>query len=93
MMDRTKIRAAIVGLAMFIPSSLGSTISADVVNQFAAWKLQHGVVYPDQSTEVARLAIFNANLKFIEEENTMAERRGSTMRLGMNRFGDMTNEE
>jgi len=54
-----------------------------------SWKIQHTKTYrPDEETE--RFAIFQRNLDFVQKFNAEP---GHSHTVGMNRFGDLTNEE
>ena len=53
---------------------------------------EHGKVYPDETTELRRHAIWQANKKYVDEHNeNLADRLGFT--LGMNAFADMDGAE
>uniref|UniRef100_A0ABM5EM83 Cathepsin L2-like n=1 Tax=Pogona vitticeps TaxID=103695 RepID=A0ABM5EM83_9SAUR len=56
------------------------------------WKSLHGKAYLE-GEEFSRRAIWEENLRMIEQHNWEASQGKHTYRLGMNHFGDLTNEE
>jgi cathepsin L len=85
---------ALISIAVAAQASGTASISTDtdlVADRFAAWQERYSV--PPSHDRVATMAIFKANEQFISDFNDEATQRGSTMRLGMNQFGAMTNDE
>lgn len=58
---------------------------------FRSWRQEHGKEYNSVDEYSLRLKIFSENLALIEAHN--AQRSADDVVLGMNKFGDMTNEE
>ncbi|XP_053157935.1 procathepsin L-like [Hemicordylus capensis] len=57
------------------------------------WKSTHNKVYSKEVEEAFRRGIWEKNLKTIEHHNWEASLGQHTYELGMNQFGDLTNEE
>merc|ERR1712002_210841 len=57
------------------------------------FKKTYGEVYPNSSEEQFRKSVFEDKLKFIAEHNARFEKGLTTYTVGMNHFGDMTQEE
>ncbi|XP_078235218.1 cathepsin K [Pogona vitticeps] len=57
------------------------------------WKSLHGKAYLEQVEEASRRAVWEDNLRMIEQHNWEASQGKHTYRLGMNHFGDLTDEE
>ncbi|KAM3856425.1 cathepsin K-like [Vipera latastei] len=57
------------------------------------WKATHGKEYALQEEESFRRAVWQDNLRMIDEHNKQADLGRHTYWLGMNHFGDLTNEE
>ncbi|KAL8487519.1 hypothetical protein ACS0TY_023994 [Phlomoides rotata] len=62
----------------------------EVSSLYEAWMVKHGKSYNALGEREKRLEIFKDNLRYIDEQNTLANR---TYKLGLNRFADLTNEE
>ncbi|KAK3431269.1 hypothetical protein EUGRSUZ_E02660 [Eucalyptus grandis] len=58
--------------------------------QHEQWMAQYGRTYKDPEEKVKRQAIFEENLRFIEDSNAS---RNRTFKMGLNQFSDLTNEE
>ncbi|XP_010221007.1 PREDICTED: protein CTLA-2-beta-like, partial [Tinamus guttatus] len=56
------------------------------------WKSLHAKEYP-QDAEAARREVWEKNLRRIEEHNREQARGRHAFRLGMNHYGDLTDEE
>jgi len=63
--------------------------SADPREQFRLFKAEHDKVYSSAKEESTRFAIFQDNLRKIEEHN----QAGHSWQLGVTKFADMTKEE
>lgn len=61
--------------------------------RFSEWREIYSVEYPDVETERARLQIWTANEAWIDQTNRDMAIAGRSMRVAMNKFGDLTNEE
>ncbi|XP_058019624.1 procathepsin L-like [Ahaetulla prasina] len=57
------------------------------------WKATHGKEYAQEEEESFRRAIWEENLQMIQDHNKQADQGKYTYWLGMNHFGDLTNEE
>jgi len=58
-----------------------------------SFKKVHGKTYASIEEEMTRYGIYADNLRFIEYHNKEYEAGRKSFQLGMNRFGDWTNEE
>eukprot|EP00250_Pteridium_aquilinum_P002349 c12547_g1_i1 orf=297-1412(-) len=78
-------------LLSYSPADLHS--ETKIVSLFDAWNAKHGKHYqPTQKAEKhRRFHIFRENLMRIDAHNSKAE--GSSFKLGLNRFADLTHEE
>jgi len=77
-------------IALFVAAASAVSVTLNTDASFTAWKLQFGKNYLSAEESAARLAIFNANLAYINKHNA---RTDVTYTLGMNQFGDLTNAE
>ncbi|XP_060537688.1 procathepsin L-like [Pantherophis guttatus] len=57
------------------------------------WKATHGKEYVQEEEESFRRAVWEENLQMIQDHNKEADLGKYTYWLGMNHFGDLTNEE
>ncbi|XP_074557118.1 zingipain-1-like [Curcuma longa] len=64
-----------------------------VKNLYLEWRAKHRPAENDKYLDEYRLEVFKENLRLVDEHNAAADRGEHTFRLGMNRFGDLTNEE
>ncbi|KAF4740297.1 hypothetical protein FOZ62_031471, partial [Perkinsus olseni] len=65
-------------------------IDQDIANlAFIGFQREHGKRYRDKEEESKRAAIFQANLKYIEDVNG----QNLPYKLGVNRYADLTSEE
>ncbi|KAJ1267215.1 hypothetical protein BS78_07G039400 [Paspalum vaginatum] len=61
---------------------------------FAGWKAEYGKAYRDAGEEECRYMVFKGNRRVVVELNAVAAASGEeTAAYGLNRFGDLTNEE
>ncbi|KAK6184878.1 hypothetical protein SNE40_007240 [Patella caerulea] len=60
--------------------------------EWEAFKTSYGKVYKGKE-ELYRRKIWNDNLAYIQKHNLEADRNLHSFRVGMNEYGDMTNEE
>ncbi|XP_053386829.1 procathepsin L-like isoform X2 [Mercenaria mercenaria] len=82
------LRAVILGC--LLAKSLAFNIFLD--KEWQSYKLAYGKQYGSNEEE-RRRQIWESNIKYIELHNLEADRGLHTYRLGMNKYGDMTNEE
>ncbi|XP_066947853.1 digestive cysteine proteinase 2-like [Macrobrachium rosenbergii] len=61
--------------------------------QWEDFKLTHAKAYTNAKEDLYRKAIFESNLKFVEEHNERFRKGEVTFDVAMNKFGDMTTEE
>ncbi|NWI13798.1 CATL1 protein, partial [Crypturellus soui] len=83
--------AATLGLLL---AALGCAAARDPALEAAwrGWKSLHAKEYP-QDVEAARREVWEKNLRRIEEHNREQARGRHAFRLGMNHYGDLTDEE
>lgn len=62
----------------------------EVMDLYEAWLVEHGKSYNGLGEKDKRFEIFKDNLRYIDEQNSVANR---TYKLGLNRFADLTNDE
>lgn len=63
------------------------------LQQWNEFKLAHGKSYATVEEETARFNIFIENQRFIDEHNEGFKAGVHSFEVGMNKFGDMTNQE
>nr|AAI08032.1 Cathepsin L, 1 b [Danio rerio] len=68
------------------------SIDIQLDDHWNSWKSQHGKSY-HEDVEVGRRMIWEENLRKIEQHNFEYSYGNHTFKMGMNQFGDMTNEE
>ena len=61
-------------------------------NKWNQWKKDFDRSY-SLDEELHRYNVFKKNKKFIEENNEKFEKKETTVKLGLNKFADITNEE
>lgn len=61
--------------------------NSELLEEWDAWKSQHGKSYTHRVEEMERHLIWASNRKYIEEHNANADVFGYT--LAMNHFGDL----
>jgi cathepsin L len=74
-------------------ASAASLYDSTLDNFWTEFKLKHNKLYQTIEEENARRLTWEANLKKIQTHNLRADMGHHTYKLGMNQFGDMTNEE
>ncbi|KAI5656734.1 hypothetical protein M9H77_25527 [Catharanthus roseus] len=62
----------------------------EVMGLYGSWLVKHGKAYNSIGEKSKRFGIFMDNLRFIDEQNSIANR---TYKLGLNRFADLTIDE
>ncbi|CAA2997581.1 low-temperature-induced cysteine ase-like [Olea europaea subsp. europaea] len=62
----------------------------EMMSMYESWLVKHGKSYNALGEKEKRFEIFKDNLRYIDEQNSVANR---TYKLGLNRFADLTNEE
>lgn len=60
---------------------------------FVSWQQQHAKTYSSEHEHLHRFSVWLGNLELVNAHNAEARRGLHTFRLGMNQFGDMTNDE
>ncbi|XP_069047746.1 digestive cysteine proteinase 2 [Lepisosteus oculatus] len=65
----------------------------DIDLEWQAWKRSFGVSYVEKSDEGQRKAIWEDNMKLIEEHNQNYLKGDKKFKLAMNKYGDLTKEE
>ncbi|CAF1384098.1 unnamed protein product [Adineta steineri] len=78
---------------LFVGAYCAPMLDEQLGNQWALFKRVHEKQYYSIEEETARRTIWEANLAKIQKHNVEADLGIHTYTLGMNRFGDMTNEE
>ncbi|XP_045184511.2 procathepsin L-like [Mercenaria mercenaria] len=79
-----------VVLGCLLATSLAFNAFLD--NEWESYKTAYGKQY-ERRVEGLRRVIWERNIKYIEQHNLEADRGLHTYRLGMNEYGDMTNDE
>ncbi len=74
-------------------ASAASLYDSTLDNFWAEFKQTHNKVYETAEQESVKRMIWEANLKKIQQHNLRADLGHHTYTLGMNQFGDMTNQE
>ncbi|XP_060582685.1 procathepsin L-like [Ruditapes philippinarum] len=82
------IRAAVFACLLATSLAFNSFLN----NEWESYKTAHGKQY-DPHVEGLRRAIWESNIKYIQQHNLEADRGLHTYILGMNEYGDMTNKE
>jgi len=62
-------------------------------SEWIQFKSEHGKAYATLEEETARYKIFLSNLQAIQAHNKEYENGQHSYEMGMNQFGDLTNEE
>ncbi|XP_006163855.1 cathepsin L1 isoform X2 [Tupaia chinensis] len=73
-------------------ASAAPTHDQSLDEQWNQWTAEHGKVY-STGEESLRRAVWEKNLKMIEQHNLEYSQGKHTFTMGMNAFGDMTNED
>ncbi|NXA53485.1 CATL1 protein, partial [Nothocercus julius] len=86
-------QAMAVALVLLL-AVLGGAAARDpaLEDAWRGWKSLHAKEYA-QDAEAARREVWEKNLRRIEEHNRQQEQGGHAFRLGMNHYGDLTDEE
>ncbi|XP_045184526.2 procathepsin L-like [Mercenaria mercenaria] len=82
------LRAAVLGCLLATSLAFNSFLD----NEWESYKSAYGKQY-EHGVEGLRRQIWESNIKYIEQHNLEADRGLHTYRLGMNEYGDLTNEE
>ncbi|KAF7268187.1 hypothetical protein GWI33_018649 [Rhynchophorus ferrugineus] len=85
------MKCLLIVVALVLAVSASSELS--VAGRWSEFKLEHTKSYQDKVEEVKRFAIFQDNLKKIEEHNARYETGEETYKMSVNKFADMTSEE
>jgi len=82
-----------IALAMLVAcASAGSLVNVKLNAEWSAYKNEHSKVY-SKAEDLTRRVLWEQNLKVIAEHNALAAQGVHSYTLGMNKFGDMTNQE
>ncbi|XP_025026403.1 cathepsin L1-like isoform X1 [Python bivittatus] len=73
--------------------TLSTALDPSLEGTWRDWKATHSKEYIKQEEESFRRAVWEENLRMIQDHNTQADLGKHTYRLGMNHFGDLTNAE
>ncbi|KAG8127034.1 hypothetical protein E2320_022222 [Naja naja] len=85
---------SVVALAWLVSlGTLSTALDLTLERTWRDWKATHGKEYALQEEESFRRAVWEENLQMIQDHNRQADRGKYTYKLGMNHFGDLTNEE
>ncbi|CAF4152314.1 unnamed protein product, partial [Adineta steineri] len=87
------MKVTIALCVLFVGAYCAPMLDEQLGNQWALFKRVHEKQYNSIEEETARRTIWEANLAKIQKHNVEADLGIHTYTLGMNRFGDMTNEE
>ena len=68
---------------------LGQVVGMDIKSVFEDWKVKYGKSYETELEHRYRYSVFTENLANIQERNS----QGRTIKLGLNKFADLTNGE
>ncbi|XP_063147044.1 procathepsin L-like [Candoia aspera] len=84
----------VVALAWLVSlRTLSVALDPTLEGTWRDWKATHSKEYAKQEEEAFRRAVWEENLRMIQDHNSQADLGKHTYRLGMNHFGDLTNEE
>ncbi|XP_058019613.1 procathepsin L-like [Ahaetulla prasina] len=73
--------------------TLSAALDPTLEGTWRDWKATHGKEYALEGEESFRRAVWEENLRMIQDHNKQADQGKHTYKLGMNHFGDLTNEE
>ncbi|XP_070588162.1 cathepsin L2-like [Erythrolamprus reginae] len=73
--------------------TLSTALDATLEATWRDWKATHGKEYAQEEEESYRRAVWEGNFQMIQSHNSQADQGKHTYKLGMNHFGDLTNEE
>jgi len=76
-----------------LEAALATTPSKAVLEDWEAWKQQHGKSYPTNSTESFRMKVWMENRAVIEKHNNEFDEGVHTFQLGLNKFSDLSSHE
>ncbi|XP_063147040.1 procathepsin L-like [Candoia aspera] len=83
----------VVALAWLVSlRTLSVALDPTLEGTWRDWKATHSKEYAEEE-EAFRRAVWEENLRMIQDHNSQADLGKHTYRLGMNHFGDLTNEE
>ncbi|CAF4419701.1 unnamed protein product, partial [Adineta steineri] len=87
------MKAVIIFCVLFAGASCVPMLNEYRSNEWTLFKQVHGKQYESMKEELTRRSIWEKNVAKIQQHNLEADLGIHTYTLGMNRFGDMTNEE
>uniref|UniRef100_A0A8C6VFT4 Cathepsin L1-like n=1 Tax=Naja naja TaxID=35670 RepID=A0A8C6VFT4_NAJNA len=73
--------------------TLSTALDLTLEGTWRDWKATHGKEYIHEEDESFRRAVWEENFQMIQDHNKQADLGKYTYWLGMNHFGDLTNEE
>jgi len=76
-----------------LEAALATTPSKAVLEDWEAWKQQHGKSYPTNSQESFRMKVWMENRAVIEKHNKEFDEGVHTSQLGLNEFSDLSSHE
>ncbi|KAK3597896.1 hypothetical protein CHS0354_042233 [Potamilus streckersoni] len=82
---------AVLSVGVVLGASV-ATVNPELDQEWQIYKETYNKVY-EETKELNRRLIWEANLRYIRSHNLEADRGVHTFWLGMNEYGDMTNEE
>ncbi|KAG5867085.1 hypothetical protein JTB14_026116 [Gonioctena quinquepunctata] len=82
-----------IAVLLFIVISIAMAEQLSVEEQWTSFKSTHNKNYENGDEEASRRAIFEDNLKKIEEHNKKYDAGEVTWKMGINKFTDLTPEE
>jgi len=85
-----KLSLALLSLAL-VACAFAAELS--VLQQWEAFKAEHGKSYASHQEELYRLQVWNSNAEYVARHNAEADSGKHTFWLAMNRFADLTSQE
>ena len=88
------MRLLILSIALMISCASAASIFDVILDSYwVSFKQEHGKSYQTAEEETVRRNTWEANLKYINQHNNEASLGKHTFTLGINKFGDLSNEE
>jgi len=81
------VAIVVASVAYFEHKNVSTGMPAEVVTAWTAWKQTNGRAYGTDSEEKYRMQVFNENYNFVQNFSD------DLMKVGLNGFADLTNEE
>ncbi|XP_053153606.1 procathepsin L-like [Hemicordylus capensis] len=93
-MDKDKLSISVAAMIwLVLLRSFSTALNPALEGAWNDWKSTHAKVYSEGEEEAFRRGIWEKNLVMIEYHNQEASLGKHTYRMGMNQFGDLTQEE